>query len=400
MYHFTFELLTVAALAAAAGWIYLLGFRGAFWRAMPMIEINARPQAGGAFPSVITVVPARDEAATIGLSIDSLFAQDYAGALRVILVDDGSRDDTAGIACGAAAAAGAADRFEIVTPAPLPAGWTGKVWAVAQGVKRAEDMRPDYLWITDGDIAHDWRELGRLVALAQAGPRDLVSLMVLLRCENFWEKLLIPAFVFFFQMLFPFASVNGPGRKTAAAAGGSMLVRTQALEAAGGMAQIRGEIIDDCALARHIKKRGNIWIGLTERTRSLRAHETFGEIFAMVARSAFAQLGYSPLWLAVAVAGLVIGSIAPVAGVIGLFAADYWTALPAASLGFFSLVLMRFCYAPTLRLYGVSETMGWALPLVALLYCAMTLASAWRHWRGNGGGWKGRTFAPAPDAGN
>lgn len=399
MDHFPFSLLTAAAALAAAGWIYLLVFRGGFWRAEPVIERAARPGADGAHASVVAVMPARDEADAVGLSIDSLFAQDYRGDLRVVLVDDGSRDGTAAVARQAAEAAGAGGRFEIVTAKPLPAGWTGKLWAVAQGVERADAYKPEYLWITDADIAHDWRELAALTALAQDGPRDLVSVMVLLRAESFWEKLLIPAFVFFFQMLFPFPWVNEPGRSQAAAAGGSMLVRRGALARAGGISAIKGEVIDDCALARRIKRHGAIWLGLTERTRSLRAYEGFGPIFDMVARSAYAQLGYSPLLLAATVAALVIGFLAPVAGVVALFVAEYWTALPAAALGFLGLVLMRFAYAPTLRLYGLNETMGWALPLAALLYCAMTVASAWRHWRGRGSGWKGRTYAPAPDAG-
>jgi hopene-associated glycosyltransferase HpnB len=392
MFHFTALLMTFAATVAAMAWVYLLGLRGGFWRARERLEPGTESHSP-LQPSVVAVLPARNEGAVIDASLRSLFAQDYAGPLHVILVDDGSEDGTAEIAKLAAEALGAMGRFEIVTSAPLPLGWTGKLWAVSQGIRKAAASRPDYLWLTDADIAHDAAELGQLVAKAERARLDLVSVLVRLNCESFWEKLLIPAFVFFFQMLYPFSSANDPDSRTAAAAGGSMLVRVQALANTGGIESIGAQVIDDCALARNIKKRGAIWIGLTEATASLRAYGTLHEIWGMVARSAYAQLRYSPLLLAACILGLMaVFAVPPVAMAAGLLTGN----LPAAAWGSASWLTMIAAYGPTLRFYRLSPWRGVLLPLVALLYCAMTIDSARAYRQGRGGHWKGRSYAAAP----
>jgi hopene-associated glycosyltransferase HpnB len=388
------------AATAAITWAYLLAFRGGFWRAQPRLEEAAnepRPAdrgstAGSArWPAVVAVIPARNEAAVIGGSIQSILRQDYPGRLSVVVVDDRSEDGTAE---AARAAAGAEpQRLDIVAASPLPAGWTGKTWAVHQGAARAEKTRaPEYLWLTDADIEHDGRELRRLVTVARAEEADLVSVMVMLRCESFWEKLLIPAFVLFFQKLYPFAWVNDPVRPTAAAAGGSMLVRGIALRRAGGIEAIRNALIDDCALARNIKKEGRIWLGLARLTRSLRGYDGLRGIWDMVARTAYTQLRHSPVLLMLSLAGLAVAYLVPPAAAIygGLAARPALAALGAAG-----WLLMAAAYLPTLRLYGRPWAAALSLPFACLLYCAMTGDSARRHWQGRGGAWKGRAYAGA-----
>jgi len=387
------EIMTGTAALAVAAWGFLLVFRGGFWRSHPRLSFDAAHDAATErYPSVVAVVPARNEAAVIATCVETLLAQDYRGEFRVIVVDDSSDDGTAEIARAAAARRGAQERLEAVRAEPLPPDWTGKMWAVGQGVRRAEELAPDYLWLTDADIAHHPRELTHLVAKAEGEERDLVSLMVCLNCETFWERLLIPAFVFFFQMLYPFPWVNDHERRIAAAAGGSMLVRRTALEAAGSIEAIRHAVIDDCALARAIKRRGTIWLGLADATRSLRRYESLKEIWAMVARSAYDQLGYSRRMLALTVIGLAVVFVAPVVvAVHGALSGN----LEEGPIGMIAWLMMTAAYRPTLRLYGGKGTGALALPIAALLYCAMTIDSARRHYRGQGGGWKGRTYGPA-----
>jgi hopene-associated glycosyltransferase HpnB len=385
------------ASAALAGWIYLLVLHGNFWRAGPRLDFEATPapRAGG-WPPVVAVVPARNEADVIARSLASLLSQDYPGPFSIVLVDDRSDDDTAALARRAAKDLGAAERLAVVASAPLPPEWTGKTWAASQGVGRAQDLVPDarYLWLTDADIRHDRRELRALVAKAEADGLDLASVMVLLSRQGFWDRLLIPAFVFFFQKLYPFAWVNEPGRRTAAAAGGSMLVRRSALERAGGLAAIRGAIIDDCALARNIKRGGPIWLGLTEGTRSLRRYRGLADIWAMVSRSAYTQLNRSPLLLGLTILGMaLLYLVPPAAGIAGVLAQN----AAAAVLGVLGWLIMAATYRPTLRLYREPIGMALLLPVAALLYCGMTLESAWRHWHGKGGGWKGRTYGAQPE---
>jgi hopene-associated glycosyltransferase HpnB len=371
-------------------WLYLLAARGGFWQTAQRDDDSPAGNApsGGSWPAIAAVIPARDEAACVGETVSSLLRQDYPGAFDVILVDDQSRDGTAQVAREAAAAVGAADRLTVVSGAALPAGWTGKLWAQSQGVELADrrPQPPDYLLFTDADIVYAPDALQNLVARAQAHNFVLTSLMVKLRCKSFAERLFIPAFIFFFQMLYPFAWANDPRRATAAAAGGCMLVRREVLRDAGGMASIRDALIDDCALAKILKAHGPIWIGLTQRVHSIRAYPAVEDIRRMVSRTAYAQLRYSPLLLAGTVVGLAITYLAPVA--LALFATG-----TAQFLGIFTWLLMAFAFKPTLRFYGLSRLWGLALPAIAAIYMAFTLDSAYQHARGRGGMWKGRAQA-------
>jgi hopene-associated glycosyltransferase HpnB len=359
-----------------AAWLYLLLGRGFFWLTRERDQEDAPDPA--VWPSVVAVVPARDEADVIARSIGSLLAQDYRGPFRVVLVDDQSSDATAD-----AARALNDGRLEVVPGAPRPSGWTGKLWAVRQGVQRAGDA--GYLWLSDADIAHSANNLSKLVARAEAGKLVLTSLMAKLHCTGFAERLLIPPFVFFFDMLYPFGWVNDPRNTVAAAAGGCMLVRREALERAGGIDAIRGEIIDDCAMGRLMKARGPIWLGLTDRSVSLRPYD-FSDIHKMVSRSAYAQLSYSPVQLAGTVVGMVLVYVAAPIG--ALFARG-----PAQLAALAAWVIMAVAFAPMLRFYRLSPLWGVALPFVGFLYGLFTLDSAIQHWRGRGGMWKGRAQA-------
>ena len=370
----------VGALALAI-WANLLLLRGDFWRARERDDRNQAPEPAN-WPSVVAVVPARNEADVIERSVGSLLAQDYPGNFRVILVDDNSADGT-GETARTLAGAG---RLEVLTGATLASGWTGKLWAQSQGVARAADSPHDYLLLTDADIIHSPDNLRRLVARAEAGRLALTSLMARLTVQTWAERLLIPAFIFFFAMLYPFAWVNDPRRNTAAAAGGCMLVRRDALIAAGGLEAIRGKIIDDCNLGALLKRQGPIWLGLTERAVSLRPYASFEEIAHMVSRSAYAQLGFSPWLLLGTVAGMAVVYLA--APLLALFGdgPGRWTGLAA-------WLAMAFAFQPTLRFYGRSPLWGFALPLIGALYTGFTLRSAVETWRGRGGMWKGRAQA-------
>ena len=380
--------ITLAGLAVVI-WLYLLWFHGNFWRADQRLgfEISG-PRT---WPGVVAVVPARNEAEAIGRSVTSLLAQDYPGEMKLIVVDDNSEDHTPALAEQAAAAAGASHRLTLVRAETVPPDWTGKLWALAQGVRCAESLAPDaaFLLLTDADVEHDPANLRQLVAKATAERLDLVSLMVLLPCRSRWEKLLIPAFVFFFQKLYPHRRVNDPRAPAAAAAGGCMLVRREALAPAGGFEAIRGELIDDCALARAIKARGPIWLGLTETARGLRHYQGLKDIWDMVARTAYHQLRYSPLLLAATVAGMALAYLVPpLAAVIGSSLGDARVAL----LGIAAWLLMMRCYGPTLELYRRPWLSGLGLPVAALLFSLMAIDSARRHRLGVGGAWKGRTY--------
>jgi hopene-associated glycosyltransferase HpnB len=367
-------------------WLYLLAARGAFWRAAE--RDDEAPSWAGPWPAIAAIIPARDEALCVGETVASLLGQTYAGELRVIVVDDQSRDATAQVARDAAAKLGKSDRLTVLSGRALPPGWTGKLWAQQQGAAIVDELpqQPDYVLFTDADIVYDPDALSQLVARAQTNGFVLVSLMVKLHCKSLAERVFIPAFIFFFQMLYPFAWTNDPHRSTAAAAGGCMLVRRDALRQAGGMAAIRGALIDDCALAKLLKTQGPIWIGLTERVRSIRAYPAVADIRHMVARTAYAQLRYSPLLLAGTILGLALTYLAPVA--LTFFAGGL-----AQFLGIFTWLLMAFAFRPTLRLYGLSALWGLALPAIAALYMAFTVDSAYQHARGRGGMWKGRAQA-------
>jgi hopene-associated glycosyltransferase HpnB len=368
---------------ACAIWAYLLLGRGGFWHHEPALATDTLAD----WPGVVAVIPARDEAAGIETCVRSLLGQDYPGRFGLVLVDDHSTDGTAELARRAADALGRADRLRIVAARALPTGWTGKLWAVAQGLEAARAWMPetDYLLLGDADIAHDPRNLAELVAHAEVGGLDLASLMVVLNCETWAERWLIPAFVFFFEKLYPFAWVNRGDRHIAAAAGGCMLVRRRALDRIDGVSRIRAALIDDCALAAAIKPGGPIWLGLATRTRSLRVYPKVGDIWLMVARTAYVQLGHSPLLLALTVLGMAITYLAPPALLLA-------GGLPAL-LGALAWAAMALAYAPTLRRYRRSLLWAPLLPLVALFYAAATVGSAWRHYRGRGGAWKGRVYA-------
>jgi hopene-associated glycosyltransferase HpnB len=362
-------------------WTYLLFARGDFWRMGERDDRN-EPAPPRAWPRVAAVVPARNEADVIAGSLGSLAAQTYPGDFRIILVDDNSDDGTAEAAQGLGA------RVDILRGAPLPPGWTGKLWAMKQGAERAATLEPapDYILFTDADIAHTPENLARLVARAVDKDLVLTSLMARLTVETPAERMLIPAFVFFFAMLYPFSWANDPRRPIAAAAGGCMLVRRDALEAAGGVGAIRGEIIDDCALARLMKEHGPIWLGLTQRAQSLRPYESANAIGRMVARSAYAQLGFSPWLLAGTVLGMIFVYLTPPA--LAVFAHG-----PAVALGFVAWAMMIIAFQPILRFYQRPAVWGLNLPLIGAIYTAFTLQSAWDVWRGRGGMWKGRAQA-------
>jgi hopene-associated glycosyltransferase HpnB len=355
--------------------------RGGFWLAAERDDGGPAPSA---WPAVTAVIPARDEAQGVGETIASLLRQDYPGPFSVILVDDQSTDGTAEVARQAAATA--ADRLTILPGAALPAGWTGKLWAMKQGVEHALMSEPTYLLLTDADIVYGPDALARLVSQAQAEGLVLTSLMAKLRCESFAERAFIPAFIFLFQMLYPFAWVKRHDRATAAAAGGCMLVRRDALCAAGGIEHIRNALIDDCALARNLKAQGPIRLSLTERVRSIRAYVTVQDIRHMVARSAYAQLGYSPLLLAATVAGIALTYLMPV--LLALFSHGL-----AQTLGLLSWAIMAIAFQPVLRFYRLSPLWGPFLPAIALAYMAFTLDSAYQYARKRGGLWKGRIQA-------
>jgi hopene-associated glycosyltransferase HpnB len=376
----------IAALALAI-WLYLIVARGGFWLASVRDDSGQEAHLTTS-PGIVAIVPARNEADVIAQNIRSLLAQDYPGLFRIVLVDDQSHDGTAEIAAATAQDANAQDRLIIVRGEGLPDNWTGKVWAMKQGVNHAESLRepPRYLLFTDADITYAPNALARLVARAEAGGLVLTSLMVKLRCETFAERALIPAFVFFFQMLYPFAWVNRPQSRIAAAAGGCMLVRRDALRAAGGIEAISDALIDDCALGRNLKSAGPIWLGLTDRVRSLRAYPHFDDIRRMISRSAYDQLNYSPILLIGTVAGMTLVYLAPP------FFTVFGSGVSRIS-GALAFALMVLAFQPILRFYRLSPFWGLALPAIATAYMVFTLDSAYQHVRGRGGLWKGRVQA-------
>ena len=375
-------MITLLSLLCCAAWVYLLGFHGRFWRSGPVLPANSAQVRA----TVAVVVPARNEAESIGRCIASLLAQEYAGELAVILVDDNSTDETAEIA---AALAGDA-RLTILQGHALPAGWSGKLWAVHQGLAHEKARGADYVLLTDADIEHAPGHIAALVAKAQAGGLDLVSEMVRLHCATTAERALIPAFIFFFQMLYPFAWVADRRRRTAGAAGGTMLVSRAALDRIGGVERIRHHLIDDCALASEIKSTGGaIWLGHAELACSERIYEGPGEVWNMIARTAYVQLGRSPLMLLGCVAGMGLLYLAP--PLVSVFAHGA-VRLPALA----AWAIMAFAFQPTLRRYGRSPWWGVALPAIALFYLGATVASAWRHYAGRGGGWKDRVYPETP----
>lgn len=377
----------LAALSALA-WLYLLLGHGRFWLCSE--RLSAAPIADPAqWPSVVAVVPARNEEDTIAAALGSLLAQDYPGRLSVTLVDDRSTDATR---ARAEAIAGGRVALMVLEGEPLPAGWSGKLWALHQGIARAARDQADieYIFLSDADIAHEPGKLRRLVAKAETERRDLVSLMARLNCETLWERLLIPAFVFFFQKLYPFPRANSDRSDVAAAAGGCVLIRRSMLARIGGIAAIRGALIDDCSLAKAVKRNGGrLWLGLADSTRSLRIYSDIEPIWMMVARSAFTQLRYSALLLIGTLLGMALLYLAPP---LVLLTAVLRGDAPAALLAGGSWLLMTAAYLPTVRYYRRPLPAALMLPLAALLYLGMTLDSARRHWWGSGSRWKGRDY--------
>ncbi len=402
--------LTVLSLAV---WLGLLYFRGQFWRTDQRLDNQiTEPQV---WSSVYAIVPARNEASLLPVTLRSLLQQNYPGSLTTILVDDHSTDGTATVAHSVAADLGIhsvdtqitdsqnpssdnPSQLHILCAQPLPPGWTGKLWALEQGVRQAQTLTPspDYFLLTDADIEHDPENLRQLVAKAQQEDLDLVSLMVRLRCESFWEQLLIPAFVFFFQKLYPFRWVNDPGKATAAAAGGCILISREALTRSGGIQAVRQALIDDCALAHAVKSsgqpsgKGRIWLGLSNSTRSLRPYPSLATIWEMVARTAFTQLNYSPWLLVGTLMGMsLIYVVPPVSAVLGTLTGNWLVAIAGLS----SWLLMAYAYLPTIQFYRCSPLLAFCLPIIAFFYTLMTLDSAVRHWQKRGGTWKGRIYS-------
>jgi hopene-associated glycosyltransferase HpnB len=393
-------------------WLYLALGRGMFWRLGPFGQDAAEFPPPAIWPRVVAVVPARNEVETIAETIAALFKQNYPSEFSVVVVDDHSEDGTAQVALQSAAQNGAGSRFSVHNAPPVPPGWTGKLWALNEGVRRtasplkllsraerfssvddpphtnANDTNPSYFWFTDADVVHAPDTLRRLVSHAQQDNLDLTSLMVLLQAKTLAERALLPPFLYFFLKLYPPRWIADSNARTAGAAGGCVLLRREALERIGGLTAIRSEVIDDCALARAVKgSRGKIWMGLTRTSRSLRAYKTFAEIRDMIARTAFTQLRYSPPLLLGTVLGMFLTYLAPIAL---LFAHNSI----ARILSLAAWLLMSLTFLPTVRFYRLSPLWVPLLPIAALFYAYATWLSAVRYWLNRGAQWKGRAQAP------
>jgi hopene-associated glycosyltransferase HpnB len=389
----------VLGIITLAIWLHLFFGRGWFWRVRKLVADRTAEDRSAEWPSVMAIVPARNEAETIGRAVKSLVEQDYPGELSLTVVDDHSDDATAAIAQQVAEASGAGKRVKIVSASALAAGWTGKVWALKEGVSKGgvpdagalggvAAEAPSFYWFTDADVSHAPDTLWRLVMRAARDNLDLTSLMVLLQAKTLPERALIPAFLYFFLMLYPPQWIADEELSTAGAAGGCILLKRETLSRIGGLAAIRGEVIDDCALAKAVKASGGkVWMGLTRKSTSLRAYGTFAEIRDLIARTAFTQLRYSALLLAATLAGMFLTYLVPL---VLLFAHDS----TARILGFASWLLMSLSFLPTVRFYRLSPFWAPFLPLTALFYTYASWLSALRYWMGKGGQWKGRAQAP------
>lgn len=417
--------LLVAACASLAVWLWLTLGQGMFWRTDTRLPPRHAPAR---WPSVAIVVPARDEAEVLPRSLTSLLAQDYPGEAEVILVDDGSTDGTAALARRLSDARPGGLPLTVLSPGEPAAGWTGKLWALRHGIAHAHARSgtgtgtgtststststgphdsipspgsspgpaPDYLLLTDADIAHEPDSLRELVCAATAADLDLVSQMARLRAVSVWERLIVPAFVYFFAQLYPFRWINRPAARTAAAAGGCVLLRTEAAVRAGVPESIRQAVIDDVSLARAVQRSGGrIWLGLAERVDSVRPYASLADLWRMVSRSAYAQLRHRPELLAGTVAGLVLVYLVPPAALLAGLAAGRPAVAWAGGLAW---LLMAGTYLPMLRYYRQPAVLAPLLPLTALLYLLMTVDSAVQHYRGRGAAWKGRTYARPSDA--
>ncbi|WP_406262915.1 glycosyltransferase [Actinacidiphila glaucinigra] len=386
--------LTWVTVVSLLAWVWLLLAQGLFWRTdVRLPAVAAEPRE---WPDVAVVVPARDEAEVLPGSLPSVLAQRYPGRAEVFLVDDGSSDGTGELARGLADRADGLP-LRVVSPGPVPEGWTGKLWAVRHGIEVATSSGgPEFLLLTDADIAHGPDSLRRLVAAAEGAGLDMVSQMARLRVATTWERLIVPAFVYFFAQLYPFRRVNRPRGRTAAAAGGCVLIRRSAVERAGVPDTIRHAVIDDVALARAVKRTGGrIWLGLADEVDSVRPYPGLSELWRMVSRSAYAQLRHSPVLLAGTVLGLLLVYVVPpLAAIGGALAGDRWLCAAGAA----AWALMCGTYLPMLRYYRQPPWPALLLPFTAVLYLLMTVDSAVQHGRGRGAAWKGRTYArPRPD---
>ena len=383
-------MLTFIAFISFLAWLWLTLLHGRFWRGSERLRDSVEPPK---WPRIVAIIPARDEAASIGDVIAAHMACDYPGEFSVILVDDGSSDGTAEIA--KAAAQGKSRGLAVINAPVLPADWTGKLWAVHNGLVHAKTIAPDakYVLLTDADIALSRDTLSRLVAKAENEHLALTSLMARLDSRGPWASFLIPAFVYFFQKLYPFPRTNNVDNNLAAAAGGCMLARRATIDAIGGMAAIKGALIDDCAFAKAIKNTSpttKIWLGLADdEAISLRDNRDLSSIWNMVARTAYVQLGRSPLLLAGTVFGMALVYLAAPLIILTIF--WHWKGA-ALFYGLLACVMMGYTYWPTLKLYGRAPWEAALLPAAAGLYTAMTISSALHDWRGEGGQWKGRTY--------
>ncbi|HXL21105.1 MAG TPA: glycosyltransferase [Candidatus Dormibacteraeota bacterium] len=387
-FSFSFSAVDLLGAIVLLIWLYLVFGRGQFWWLRDFDDDIAPHDELRTWPHVVAIVPARNEAETVARTVESLARQNYAGEFSVIVVDDHSEDETAAVAMRAASESGAADRVRVHRAAELPDGWTGKLWALNEGVSRAAETDAAFYWFTDADVSHAPDTLRRLVSRAEKSKLNLTSLMVLLRAESDAEKLLMPAFLYFFLKLYPPRWIANAKARTAGAAGGCVLLRREALERIGGLAVIRGEVIDDCALARAVKRSGGkIWMGVTRASVSLRSYGNFPEIRDMIARTAFTQLRYSVWLLLGTLLGMLLTYVAPVALV---FSPSMFATICAA----IAWLLMTCSFIPTLWHFRRSRYWAPLLPLVALFYSYATWLSAVRYWRGHGGQWKGRSQAP------
>jgi hopene-associated glycosyltransferase HpnB len=386
------QIANLLGIITLAIWLHLFFGRAWFWRVRSTDADRHVPKEPPQWPTVAVIVPARNEAETIAQVTASLVLQNYPGEFSITLVDDHSTDATAEIARQAADQHGAAERLTILSASNLPSGWTGKLWALNEGLLSSEasptaPQPPDFYWFTDADVAHAPDTLRDLIARAVQGSLDLTSLMVMLQAQTFPERALIPAFLYFFLMLYPPGWIADEDLATAGAAGGCVLLTRSALQRIGGLASIRSEVIDDCALAKAVKSTGGkVWLGLTRKSASLRAYDTFGEIRDLIARTAFTQLRYSPLLLVGTILGMFLTYVAPVAL---LFAHDSTARVLAGT----AWLLMTFSFLPTVRFYRLSWLWAPLLPLTALFYTYATWISALRYWMGKGGQWKGRAQA-------
>lgn len=386
------DVATGLAVLSVVAWVVLIFFRHGFWRADQ--RLDPEPSAPADWPSVIALVPARNEADHIGSCLTALGAQDYPGAFRILVINDSSTDETGEIARHCAGMPDLRHPIEVIDAPDLEAGWAGKLWALHNGMQHLESQgaRPVFFWLSDADVVHDPATLSRLAAKAEADDFALVSLMVRLACASFWERLLVPAFVFFFQMLYPFPAVNDRTCPMAGAAGGCILVRRDSLNRAGGIASIKDRLIDDCALAARIKATGAaIWVGLAMQSHSLRRYDRLAEFWRMVSRSAFVQLKYSAVLLAVSVVGMIVTFICLPLIILSF---PWHASVLAAMVGVMSWTLMCFAYIPTVRHHELKIWRSVTLPLASALYMAMTLHSALRHWLGLGQSWKNRAYRP------